>query len=59
MINQKKISNNKIIILGGGGFIGRELVKFYLNKKIKISVLDKNTSKLKKMIKNDNFYIKV
>ena len=28
-IDQKREANNRIIILGGGGFIGRELVKFF------------------------------
>lgn len=54
MKSQNKI-RNKILILGGGGFLGKEAVFFFLKKKYKISVIDKNIKSLKKIYsKNKN-----
>ena len=37
------LKNKKIIILGGTGFIGRNLINFFCNKKIKVSSTYNNT----------------
>jgi nucleoside-diphosphate-sugar epimerase len=49
----QKIKKNKILILGGGGIIGREAVIFFLKKNYKITVIDKKIRSLQK-IQNKN-----
>jgi nucleoside-diphosphate-sugar epimerase len=40
----------KILLFGGNGFIGKNLVKYYFNKNYKITVIDINKD-------NNNYYI--
>jgi len=52
-------SNKKILITGGAGYIGQNLVNFFLKKKYKICVVDNlstSTSINKKINKKINFY---
>ena len=52
-------SNKKILITGGAGYIGQNLIYFFLKKKYQIYVLDNlsNSSPIKKSIKKKiNFY---
>lgn len=51
----QKIKKNKILILGGGGLIGKETTLFFLNKNYEVTVIDKNVRSLKKIYsKNKN-----
>lgn len=44
----KKKNNKNIIITGGSGFIGRNLVPYFLNKNYKITILGRNKERIKK-----------
>ncbi len=39
-IDLSNIKNKNILITGGAGFIGSNLVKFFAEKEIKVSVID-------------------
>lgn len=56
---EKKIVNLKILITGGAGFIGSNLVEYFLNKGYEVVVLDNLSTGHKKNIENfsdfDNF----
>ena len=55
---QNKIKN-KILILGGGGFLGKEAVYFFLKKKYQISVIDKNIKNLKEICNKNKHQLKL
>ncbi len=48
---------NKIVITGGNGFIGKELIKIIIKTKYTVYVLDKNINKNKRL--NNIFFLKV
>ena len=56
---RNKTNQNKILILGGGGIIGREAVYFFLKKKFKVLVIDKKISKLNILFKKKNPRLKI
>jgi len=58
MRSQNKIKN-KILILGGGGFLGKEAVYFFLKKKYQISVIDKNIKNLKEIYNKNKHQLKL
>ena len=52
-------SNKKILITGGSGYIGQNLVNFFLNSEYKVYVIDNlstSTSINKKIKRKINFY---
>ena len=52
-------SSNKLLVTGGAGYIGQNLIHFFLQKKFKIYVIDNfsTSSKIKKnILKKINFY---
>ena len=54
-------SNKKILITGGAGYIGQNLVSFFLNSKYQIYVIDNlsTSTMINKKIKEKIFFYKI
>jgi nucleoside-diphosphate-sugar epimerase len=55
----QKTNKDKILILGGGGIIGKETTHFFLKKNFKITVIDKNIKSLQKIYSKNKSRLKI